>query len=200
MVLGSVNIGRTFPVGAPFVSASSAENQGSHTRAAPTWTADVRTRGHKDSLSPPRERARVRGRSMNFNLGRRPHRSRRRSFQEVTRQSTRHGPSRSGRLRRGGRGRRDLPAGLRQRVLQAHGAGAASKSSRSPWTRPAAACRLMAQCNHGSAQGAADLARQNADIGAEVISFALPRQFPLTDERSIRLRACRLRRGRQRRC
>lgn len=41
---------------------------------------------------------------------------------------------------------------------------------------------VMAQCNHGSAQGAADLARQNADIGAEVISFALPRQFPLTDD------------------
>ena len=41
---------------------------------------------------------------------------------------------------------------------------------------------LMAQCNHGSAKGAAELARQNADIGAEVISFALPRQFPLTDD------------------
>ena len=41
---------------------------------------------------------------------------------------------------------------------------------------------VMAQCNHGSAQGAADLARQNAEIGAEVISFALPRQFPLTDD------------------
>ena len=41
---------------------------------------------------------------------------------------------------------------------------------------------LMAQCNHGSAKGAAELARRNADIGAEVISFALPRQFPLTDD------------------
>ena len=40
---------------------------------------------------------------------------------------------------------------------------------------------VMAQCNHGSAQGAAALARRNADMGAEVVSFALPRQFPLTD-------------------
>ena len=40
---------------------------------------------------------------------------------------------------------------------------------------------VMAQCNHGSAQGAAALARRNTEVGAEVVSFALPRQFPLTD-------------------
>jgi len=38
---------------------------------------------------------------------------------------------------------------------------------------------ILAQSNHSSARCAADLARQNADLGADVISFAIPRQFGL---------------------
>jgi 4-hydroxy-tetrahydrodipicolinate synthase len=38
---------------------------------------------------------------------------------------------------------------------------------------------IVAQSNHPSAQCAADLARRHADLGATVISFAIPRQFGL---------------------
>jgi len=38
---------------------------------------------------------------------------------------------------------------------------------------------ILAQSNHPSARCAADLARRNADLGADVISFAIPRQFAL---------------------
>jgi 4-hydroxy-tetrahydrodipicolinate synthase len=38
---------------------------------------------------------------------------------------------------------------------------------------------ILAQSNHPSARCAADLARRHADMGADVISFAIPRQFGL---------------------
>lgn len=38
---------------------------------------------------------------------------------------------------------------------------------------------ILAQSNHPSARCAADLARRNAALGADVISFAIPRQFAL---------------------
>lgn len=41
---------------------------------------------------------------------------------------------------------------------------------------------VIAQSNHPSARVAADIARRNADLGADLISFAIPRQFALTDE------------------
>ncbi len=45
---------------------------------------------------------------------------------------------------------------------------------------------VVAQSNHGSARIAADIARQNEDFGADVISFALPRQFPLREADLLR--------------
>ncbi len=47
----------------------------------------------------------------------------------------------------------------------------------------AAAGRLpvMAQCNHGSPQIAAEFARGYVEAGADVVSFALPRLFPLPE-------------------
>lgn len=41
---------------------------------------------------------------------------------------------------------------------------------------------VMAQSNHGSARVAAEIARRNADQGADIISIALPRQFALPDD------------------
>ncbi len=41
---------------------------------------------------------------------------------------------------------------------------------------------VIAQSNHPSARVAADVARRNADGGADLISFAIPRQFALTDD------------------
>src|SRR5579864_6033312 len=38
---------------------------------------------------------------------------------------------------------------------------------------------VVAQSNHPSARCAAELARQNCDLGADLISFAIPRQFAL---------------------
>lgn len=38
---------------------------------------------------------------------------------------------------------------------------------------------VIAQSNHPSARCAAELARRHADMGADLISFAVPRQFPL---------------------
>lgn len=40
---------------------------------------------------------------------------------------------------------------------------------------------VIAQCNHGAARVAADLARQSVARGADVVSFALPRQMPLAE-------------------
>ncbi|MCH7687336.1 MAG: dihydrodipicolinate synthase family protein, partial [Planctomycetes bacterium] len=40
---------------------------------------------------------------------------------------------------------------------------------------------VMAQSNHPSARGAADLAKQHGQMGADLISFAIPRQFGVTD-------------------
>ncbi|MDA0712120.1 MAG: dihydrodipicolinate synthase family protein [bacterium] len=42
--------------------------------------------------------------------------------------------------------------------------------------------RVIGQSNHPSARLAAQLARKNADAGADLISFAIPRQFGLTEE------------------
>ena len=41
---------------------------------------------------------------------------------------------------------------------------------------------VVAQSNHGSSRVAAALARHNADLGADVISFAIPRQFALGED------------------
>jgi dihydrodipicolinate synthase/N-acetylneuraminate lyase len=41
---------------------------------------------------------------------------------------------------------------------------------------------VMAQSNHPSARLAADIARHNADLGADYISFAIPRLFDLTTD------------------
>jgi 4-hydroxy-tetrahydrodipicolinate synthase len=51
----------------------------------------------------------------------------------------------------------------------------------------AAAGRLpvIAQCNHGSPQVAAAFARRYVDAGADVVSFALPRLFPLPEAELI---------------
>jgi dihydrodipicolinate synthase/N-acetylneuraminate lyase len=38
---------------------------------------------------------------------------------------------------------------------------------------------VLAQSNHPSARGAAELARSNAGLGADMISFAIPRQFAI---------------------
>ena len=42
--------------------------------------------------------------------------------------------------------------------------------------------RIIGQSNHPSARLAADLARENRDNGADLISFAIPRQFGATEE------------------
>ncbi len=39
---------------------------------------------------------------------------------------------------------------------------------------------VVAQANHGSASAAAELARRYSDMGADVVSFAIPRQFGAT--------------------
>lgn len=45
---------------------------------------------------------------------------------------------------------------------------------------------LMAQSNHPSARHAATIAARNEALGAEIISFALPRQFALPEETLLR--------------
>jgi 2-keto-3-deoxy-L-arabinonate dehydratase len=45
---------------------------------------------------------------------------------------------------------------------------------------------IIAQSNHPSSKLAAGIARRNQDLGADVISFALPRQFALTEEDELR--------------
>jgi 2-keto-3-deoxy-L-arabinonate dehydratase len=42
--------------------------------------------------------------------------------------------------------------------------------------------KVVAQSNHASSRIAADIARHNADLGADVISFAIPRQFALGED------------------
>ncbi len=42
--------------------------------------------------------------------------------------------------------------------------------------------KVVAQSNHGSSHVAAGIARHNADLGADVISFAIPRQFALGED------------------
>ena len=39
---------------------------------------------------------------------------------------------------------------------------------------------VIAQSNHASARLAAEIARRNAGLGADLISFAIPRLFSLT--------------------
>jgi len=46
--------------------------------------------------------------------------------------------------------------------------------------------RVMAQSNHPSPRMAADLARRNEGLGAEIVSFALPRQFAYGEETLLR--------------
>jgi 4-hydroxy-tetrahydrodipicolinate synthase len=41
---------------------------------------------------------------------------------------------------------------------------------------------VVAQSNHPSAKQAAEIARRNADLGADLISFAMPRIFPMTSD------------------
>lgn len=46
--------------------------------------------------------------------------------------------------------------------------------------------RVMAQSNHGSARLASEIAKRNAGLGANIISFALPRQFAYGEETLLR--------------
>jgi 4-hydroxy-tetrahydrodipicolinate synthase len=46
--------------------------------------------------------------------------------------------------------------------------------------------RIMAQSNHASSHHAAEIARKNEALGAEIISVALPRQFALPEEALLR--------------
>jgi len=41
---------------------------------------------------------------------------------------------------------------------------------------------VVAQSNHASARGAAELARRHEQMGADLVSFALPRQFAVPDD------------------
>jgi 2-keto-3-deoxy-L-arabinonate dehydratase len=45
---------------------------------------------------------------------------------------------------------------------------------------------IMAQSNHGSARLACEIAKRNAGVGADLISFALPRQFAYSEEALLR--------------
>jgi 4-hydroxy-tetrahydrodipicolinate synthase len=45
---------------------------------------------------------------------------------------------------------------------------------------------VVAQSNHPSAHVAAEFARRNADLGADVVSIALPRQFPVPEPELVR--------------
>lgn len=45
---------------------------------------------------------------------------------------------------------------------------------------------VVAQANHGSARGAVELARRYAEMGADIIAFAIPRQFASTNEDLMR--------------
>lgn len=45
---------------------------------------------------------------------------------------------------------------------------------------------VLAQSNHGSAKIAAEFARKNEDLGADMISFALPRQFAVPEDDMLR--------------
>ncbi len=49
--------------------------------------------------------------------------------------------------------------------------------------------RVVAQCNHGSSKVACSLARSNLEAGADAISIAIPRQFPLPDDDLLRFLA-----------
>ena len=46
--------------------------------------------------------------------------------------------------------------------------------------------QVVAQCNHGSSRIARNLAKANLQAGADLISIAIPRQFPLSDEDLLR--------------
>jgi len=46
--------------------------------------------------------------------------------------------------------------------------------------------RVMGQSNHGSARLASEIAKRNAGLGADIISFALPRQFAYGEEALLR--------------
>ena len=49
--------------------------------------------------------------------------------------------------------------------------------------------KVVAQCNHGSSKVAAGLARSNLEAGADLVSIAVPRQFPVPDEDLLRFLA-----------
>ena len=55
--------------------------------------------------------------------------------------------------------------------------------------RAAGRLQVIAQCNHGSSRVACSLARFNLEAGADVISIAIPRQFPLSDGDLLRFLA-----------
>lgn len=46
--------------------------------------------------------------------------------------------------------------------------------------------KIVAQANHPSSRVAADLARTYQDIGADIIAFAIPRQFAIKDDEILR--------------
>ena len=49
--------------------------------------------------------------------------------------------------------------------------------------------KVVAQCNHGSSKVASALARSNLEAGADLVSIAIPRQFPLPEEDLLRFLA-----------
>ena len=49
--------------------------------------------------------------------------------------------------------------------------------------------KVVAQCNHGSSRVASSLARSNLEAGADLVSIAIPRQFPVPDEDLLRFLA-----------
>ena len=49
--------------------------------------------------------------------------------------------------------------------------------------------QVVAQCNHGSSKVACALARSNLAAGADLLSIAIPRQFPVPDEDLLRFLA-----------
>ncbi|MXZ34166.1 MAG: dihydrodipicolinate synthase family protein, partial [Acidobacteria bacterium] len=49
--------------------------------------------------------------------------------------------------------------------------------------------KVVAQCNHGSSRVASSLAGSNLEAGADLVSIAIPRQFPVPDEDLLRFLA-----------
>ena len=70
-----------------------------------------------------------------------------------------------------------------------------SKPSHRSWVvavavgQAAGRLKVVAQCNHGSSRVASALARSNLEAGADLVSIAIPRQFPVPDDDLLRFLA-----------